>query len=1080
MAEVKAVLTLDTSKGTVSLKQFSGTAEKEMKKTGKAAKDAGDTLQQSFKKSTIAAGALIAKFTVSAVGSIQQVVQSIKDNSLAYKQNAALVQNLGADIDTVKARISALDPVLGKQQDLLESYFSVYSGGVTDTEASLGLLENAAKLAFAENANLTDVVKAGTKIWNIYGSELESTAQVFDILSATAQIGDTNLQAIAGSISRVLPFSKALGVSLEETSGILAILTQVSGSTEMAVTNLSSLFRSFTKDTADSIATAKQLGIDWGANAVEAKGLMGVVEDLRGAIIRQGLSQGETAEAITNLTGRAEAAQALLPLLGDSFDKVAGSIDQVSASAGMVTEKFENMEEAIGPIQRFENEWNNLTIALGENFLPVFESAVTFILELTTALKPAIDLIAKLVGAFLAVIKPLVDYIEWGWNLIGMLTMASDEFVRASQVIEQDYIAALGNAKKALSDLTTEEIKQIEVSMKAREENLKKQINIYEDIIAIIRAGGSVAGKTSEEIIDKYEALKVSLQNVQRETSAYREKIVALGGAKGALDTLVAGFRAVFLTSEDAKDSANAWFVSILPMITRAAKTMQSYKKTVKEVHNEFEDLDDVSDIFESVKDANLEAAKATEDWSKDIANLGVVAHETFKALDFGGPDELPARFRSIAKDAVAAFSEGFQQNWRNLGDVWTALGVGLGDAITAGIQQSLRKYFETDDLENYLKTRFGGIMGSILSAGIPVIGSTLGNLASSAFSAIGGLFGFGGDDEAEKQKQLQKQQEAAQMFADETTRMTQALDDAIKKIIRGAMEWDSALEDMANTIKQRGGDLTGSVKRIVSAIDEQKSAIESAKDAIATLPGAIQQAIIQIDNLRRGMQPLRRGVKEATLSFRDALRQMRRQFPVAGEVGGPGTGAGIGGGNTGILRQIREAQEEGTKAGMHITLGEQRKILEGINDPLLKTAIKQLITAENAWADQKMQIKAAREMRLDQERTLNTLKHNLPLMKERLKELKDIKLILKSGFADVTGAIGSSGGGSGGSVSTPEKTGNVTVSSPEVAEPATAQTSINVVINSDNADSFRKYINSGDGKREISDAVKEVISTAA
>ncbi len=649
MAEVRAELTFDTSKGTVQVKQFVDKTIDGLEKVEDTSKKTGKEFKDSFSAATVAAGNLIANFVTSAVGSFSQLTGAISDNTKEFRQNLALVENLGAPIDAVKTAIQGFDPVLGKSQDLLEGYFAVFSGGVTDTDASLGLLKNAAELAFAENADLTDVVKAGTKIWNIYGKEIGDTSRVFEILSATAQIGDTNLASISSTIARALPSAKALGIGIEQVAGTLAILTQVSGSTEQAVTNLDALMRSLAKDTPDAAKAAKDIGAEWGGAALAAKGMAGFVGDLKDALDRSGKSTAEQAKVIFKLTGEASAAQALIALLGDSFEKLGPAIDQVSESAGIVGQKFDAMKEAIGPVVAIENAFNNLLVTIGETAvdeLGKFLEAVTGTSEISSeAIQKAFDEIGDSItgviekfNEFVAIpIAQNIDLIVFAAKTL--IALQIGKWIRDIVIEAQFAAGSLIKLGTALKGFGAAAVAILAIDLVAFMFDLTSQINAAlnptEDMVdSLERLREEMSGLTTDEInrqIADFENLIRSIQvGIDRAGDAATSTTVILGGMNETVG------------------EARARQDKLIEKIEILEAELKKLGKTGKDVTEVFDNNDKTIKAVVSTYDKlQKKAGKALGLIKADIKELGAQ-----KALEFHLDDifKLEAQYKQLGK----------------------------------------------------------------------------------------------------------------------------------------------------------------------------------------------------------------------------------------------------------------------------------------------------------------------------------------------------------------------------------------------------------------------------------------------
>ena len=457
-----------------------------------------------------------------------------------FRVEATRVQNLQAPIKKVGAALASLDPVYGKQTQLMQNYFRIHSGGITKVNEALAETRDAARTAFGDQANLIDTTKAGIKMWNIYGSELRSTTQSFEILSETARYGDTDLQAISESIAEILPIAKGVGIGIHDLAGVFSLLTRVSKDTSVAATNLASLMRSFTNDTKEAQEAAGELGILWDANTVKTMGFANYLTYLHDALENSNMSEGRKIELLRAMTGRVEAMNALLALMGDQYNNIGEAIDSVSDSYGVITEKFVNMEEQIGVHERWKNAWENIQVELGEGFLPVMESLMKALYDmrgiLPTLIKLTLSFVAALLGG-LAIQKVAELFTALTANAVAsakavnMLKFALKTLVAGTVLFAILEIAgALAQAHREANEFA-DKIKKVLGEQEKEVATVKLQIAEW----AELRDKKQLTGRESERLAELTQALGKRFADVRDvisdtsiETDTLRQKMIAL------------------------------------------------------------------------------------------------------------------------------------------------------------------------------------------------------------------------------------------------------------------------------------------------------------------------------------------------------------------------------------------------------------------------------------------------------------------------------------------------------------------------------------------------------------------------
>ena len=299
--------------------------------------------------------------------------------------------------ETVK-RISTELPVMGGHLAVTEGLYQTLSAGITDTADATLFLETATKAAIGGSAELETVILAGTKAMASFGLEVDDTERIMDVFAATVKAGQTTMPELAAAFPKVAGVAGEMGLTLEETAGILAGLTKILPNTDVAATSLNAVLTGLLKPTDAMKETLEGMGFESGQAAIESLGLMGTLQELKGVV-------GDDAEAMGELFGNVRAIKAVFPALGGAADDIAESLKIVGDSSGLMQQQFEIMEQTTGArMTKLQNKFGDLAIRLGESLLPILEKltpVVEMLLEAFAGLDPVIQA-AIVVGGMLA------------------------------------------------------------------------------------------------------------------------------------------------------------------------------------------------------------------------------------------------------------------------------------------------------------------------------------------------------------------------------------------------------------------------------------------------------------------------------------------------------------------------------------------------------------------------------------------------------------------------------------------------------------------------------------------------------
>lgn len=339
-------------------------------------------------------------------------IKSFADYETAMSQVTTLLDK-GQDAEKLFGdevrRLSTDLPIQGGQLAVAAGLYQTISAGITDAADATIFMENATKASIGGQAELETVILAGTKAMAAFGIEVEDSERVFDVFAATVKAGQTTMPELASAFPVVAGSAAEMGLTLEETAGVLAGLTKILPSTDESATALNAVMTGLLKPTDTLKETLKSLGFESGQAAIKQLGLMGTLQKLKGVT-------GDDAEAMGELFGNVRAIKAVFPALGLAADDISESLEIVGDSAGLMQEQFEVMEDTTGAkLTEIQNKFGDLAIRLGEALIPVLEMLVPVvekIVDVFTGLSPVIQaavvVIGLLMGAF-ALLWPVIS-----------------------------------------------------------------------------------------------------------------------------------------------------------------------------------------------------------------------------------------------------------------------------------------------------------------------------------------------------------------------------------------------------------------------------------------------------------------------------------------------------------------------------------------------------------------------------------------------------------------------------------------------------------------------------------------------
>ncbi|WP_075830187.1 phage tail tape measure protein, partial [Deinococcus marmoris] len=304
-------------------------------------------------------------------------------------QIATLTDKTTAQLgDTGRAILKMSGDVGATYTDLNAGLYDVLGAGVKGTEdmtASLALLKQSAELARAgatETATATDVL---TSVLNAYKLEASDATMVSDKLFKAVDDGKMSFSQLAQSLGMVLPTAKMAGLSLDEVLGSVAALTAQGIKPSSAIEYLRSALTNIIKPSMQAKETAKDLGIQFNAQALAAKGLVPFLRD----VIEK--TDGNS-EAMARLFGDVGGLTAVTGLANGNFERLTATLEGQANAAGKTAEAYGKVAATISQkSDEVSAKWKSLWVNVGELFASTKTSVLDGINDMLTGLNDVLS-----------------------------------------------------------------------------------------------------------------------------------------------------------------------------------------------------------------------------------------------------------------------------------------------------------------------------------------------------------------------------------------------------------------------------------------------------------------------------------------------------------------------------------------------------------------------------------------------------------------------------------------------------------------------------------------------------------------
>lgn len=226
--------------------------------------------------------------------------------ALQFHSEFATVATLGVkDLDALKQ--GALDVATAYGVDAQKQVANIYniiSAGLPE-DAAILVLEQAARGAIAGVGELSDAVDLGTSLMNAFslqGKNANETAanmaQIMGEAATAVKFGKTTIADLGQAVGKAASIMAVAGISTKEYLSSIAALTTTGQPAVEQVTGLKQAVSNIIKPTERAKEVADQLGVQFDAAALKAKGLVGFLDSITEAIERQMTPVQKRREAI--------------------------------------------------------------------------------------------------------------------------------------------------------------------------------------------------------------------------------------------------------------------------------------------------------------------------------------------------------------------------------------------------------------------------------------------------------------------------------------------------------------------------------------------------------------------------------------------------------------------------------------------------------------------------------------------------------------------------------------------------------------------------------------------------------------
>ena len=349
--------------------------------------------------------AAAAAISAVAVVSVREAAQF--ESSFAKIQG--LVGLSKAETDELQAAALALGPAYGTSaNEAAQALFFITSAGLRGAEATEVLKASAIGAAIGLG-DMGALANAATAAMNMYGPSVLSGTEAVDALAEAVKLGQFAPEELAASLGMVIPIASELGVSFQETTGLIAALTRGGLNASQAVTGVRGAMQAFLKPTSEAADMMAKYGFTSQevSDSIESDGFLATLVKLRDAF-------GDNEEDFSRVIGSVEGLSAAFSLTGANIATNTDIVAQATDGIGIMGDALDIVSETSEfKFNKAMETTKNSLIAIGTELLdrinPYLEDFALFMEENGPQIEAVFDTIFGAVEAVATKIGELAE-----------------------------------------------------------------------------------------------------------------------------------------------------------------------------------------------------------------------------------------------------------------------------------------------------------------------------------------------------------------------------------------------------------------------------------------------------------------------------------------------------------------------------------------------------------------------------------------------------------------------------------------------------------------------------------------------
>lgn len=378
-------------------------------KLGESMREAGDKLKAVGTKMTDVGKDLSMKLTLPILGVGAAALKTATDFEAQMDRVGAIAGATSEEMAKMNAVALELGASTSKSaSEVAKGMEELAAMGFTATEV-IGAMPGVISAAEASGSDMAQTAEVMASTLNIFGLEAAEANRVADILAKTANISAASLTDMQYALKYAGPPAAALGISLEELSAGIGIMTNAGMKGEQAGTTLRGALLGLLDPSEENSKRMSAMGIAITDNEGNFVGLSNLINNLTESM--EGQTETQKAATISALVGK-EAVSGMLSLMAAGPAEIDKMTLALKNSGGASAEAAAIMRDNLkGALDELGGAFETAGIEIGATLTPIIRDIAAKIQELVQKfieLSPTVQKVILIIAGLAAAIGPLL------------------------------------------------------------------------------------------------------------------------------------------------------------------------------------------------------------------------------------------------------------------------------------------------------------------------------------------------------------------------------------------------------------------------------------------------------------------------------------------------------------------------------------------------------------------------------------------------------------------------------------------------------------------------------------------------